>query len=186
MKNISPDLYRYIGDAKNSKIKFWRTLFFVPGYRFIFFLRKANRFKSTILIGLFFRIIVKRMENKFGFQISYKTKIGHGFYIGHWGTIVITHNAIIGKNCNINHLVTIGEASRGKLKGSPIIGDYVWIGAQSIIVGKINIGNNVLIAPGTFVNFDVPSNSIVIGNPGKIIPKEDATYGYINRVQKHF
>ena len=34
------------------------------------------------------------------------------------------------------------------------------------------IGNNVLIAPGAFVNFDVPENSIVIGNPGKIIPRD--------------
>ena len=38
---------------------------------------------------------------------------------------------------------------------------------------------NVLIAPGAFVNFDVPDNTIVLGNPGKIIPKSDATKGYI-------
>ena len=43
--------------------------------------------------------------------------------------------------------------------------------------------NDVLIAPLAYVNFNVPDHSIVIGNPGKIIPKENATQGYIqNRV----
>ena len=54
-------------------------------------------------------------------------------------------------------------------------------GANAVIVGKINIGNNVLIAPNSYVNFDVPDNSIVIGNPGKIIHKDNATEGYINK-----
>ena len=41
----------------------------------------------------------------------------------------------------------------------------------------------MLIAPLTYVNFDVPDHSIVIGNPVKIIPKEDATKDYVcNRV----
>ena len=54
------------------------------------------------------------------------------------------------------------------------------LGANAVIVGKINIGNNVLIAPGAYVNFDVPDNSIVIGNPGLIRQSPGATLGYIN------
>ena len=46
--------------------------------------------------------------------------------------------------------------------------------ANSVIAGGIHIGNNVLIAPGAFCNFDVPDNSIVIGNPGKIIPRDSS------------
>lgn len=46
-------------------------------------------------------------------------------------------------------------------------------------MGKVKIGNDVLIAPGAYVNFDVPDHSIVIGNPGKIISKQNATEGYI-------
>lgn len=46
--------------------------------------------------------------------------------------------------------------------------------ANSSIVCNVKIGNNVLIAPGAFVNFDVPDNSIVIGNPGKIIAREES------------
>ena len=47
--------------------------------------------------------------------------------------------------------------------------------------GEMALGRNVLIAPNAYVNFDVPDNSIVIGNPGKIIHKENATQDYINR-----
>ena len=49
-----------------------------------------------------------------------------------------------------------------------------------MIVGKIKIGNNVLIAHNAYVNIDVPNNSIVIGNPAAIHYKENATEGYIN------
>ena len=57
--------------------------------------------------------------------------------------------------------------------------DNCWSGTNAVIVGNVKIGKDVLIAPLTFVNFDVPDHSIVIGNPGKIIPKENATADYI-------
>ena len=51
-----------------------------------------------------------------------------------------------------------------------------------MIVGGITIGDDVLIAPNAFVNFDVPSHSVVVGNPAVVHPRENATEGYINRV----
>lgn len=85
----------------------------------------------------------------------------------------------MGNNINLHPGINIGQENRGKRKGSPKIGDKVWIGTNACIVGKIIIGNNVLIAPNSFVNFDVPDNSIVVGNPAKIIPNENATKDYI-------
>jgi serine O-acetyltransferase len=49
-----------------------------------------------------------------------------------------------------------------------------------MLLGNLNIGSDVIIAPNTFENFDVRSNSVVIGNPGKIIAKENPTKNYIN------
>ncbi|MGP1476848.1 MAG: serine O-acetyltransferase, partial [Phocaeicola sp.] len=74
---------------------------------------------------------------------------------------------------NISEGTLIGNA-QGKLAGVPTIGDNVCMNANSIIIGKCKIGNNVLIAPGAFVNFDVPDNSIVIGNPGRIIQRDSS------------
>jgi serine O-acetyltransferase len=115
---------------------------------------------------------------KYGFQIPESTKIGRGFRIVHFGMIVIHPLTIIGENFNISQGVTIGN-SQGKSSGTPIIGDNVCIQPNAVVVGGIKIGNNVLIAPNAFVNFDVPDNAIVIGNPGKIILKENPTAKFI-------
>lgn len=109
-----------------------------------------------------------------------KTNIGGGLYIGHPYCITINEKAVIGKNVNIHKGVTIGQENRGERKGTPVIGDEVWIGINSTIVGAIHIGNDVLIAPNAFVNCDIPDHSIVFGNPCIIKPKNNATEGYIN------
>lgn len=93
--------------------------------------------------------------------------------------ITINPKTIIGKNCNIHKGVTIGQENRGSRQGTPTIGNDVWIGINASIVGNINIGDNVLIAPNTYVNKDIPSNSIVFGNPCQIKFRANATENYI-------
>lgn len=175
------DIYRYYGNNKVSLI----SKMFVPfGLKYIKVWRKANNSyqkKSTIL-KKYYLFKLRKYEKKFHFQISPSAKIGYGLYIGHTGRVIINPKTIIGNNCNIGTGVTIGQENRGIRKGAPIIGDKVWIGNNSTIVGKISIGNNVLIAPNSFVNFNVPDNSVVLGNPGKIIYDENATSNYINNI----
>ena len=55
----------------------------------------------------------------------------------------------------------LGQIDFGAKAGVPRIGDNVFLGTNSIVVGKIKIGNDVLIVPGAYVNFDVPDHSIV-------------------------
>ena len=119
------------------------------------------------------------LSNRTKIQIPARTSIGEGLYIRHLGRIIINPDAKLGRNINISTGVTIGMENRGKRKGSPVICDNCWIRTNAVIVGNVRIGSDVLIAPLTYVNFDVPDHSIVIGNPGKIIPKENATADYI-------
>lgn len=114
-------------------------------------------------------------------EIPTSTKMGGGLYFGHFYNITINPHTVIGKNVNIHKGVTIGQENRGKRKGAPIIGNEVWIGVNSTIVGKITIGDDVLIAPNTYVNCDIPSHSIVFGNPCIIKPCNYATKDYICR-----
>ncbi len=171
---IKKDLHRY-----GALTSIFKGFIISEGFRYTYFLRKAHKYKKFSPLGLFYRLILKHLSYKYGFQIPAETEIGEGFYIGHFGTIVINGNAKIGKNCNIAHSTTIGQANKGPFKGCPTIGDMVWIGTGSVIVGNIKIGSNVLIAPNSFVNMNVPDNSLVIGNPAKIIYKENPTEGYI-------
>ena len=107
--------------------------------------------------------------------------IGEGFYVGHPYCITINPGTKIGKNVNIHKGVTIGQENRGERKGTPVIGDEVWIGINSTIVGAIHIGNDVLIAPNTFVNRDIPYHSVVFRNPCIIKHHDNATERYINK-----
>ena len=100
--------------------------------------------------------------------------------MGHPYNITVAADVKIGKNVNLHKGCTIGRENRGKREGVPTIGNNVAVGINSTIIGKITIGNDVMIAPNSFVNFDVPDHSIVVGNPGVIHHKENATENYIN------
>ena len=106
--------------------------------------------------------------------------IGNGLYIGHPYGITINKDARIGNYVNIHKGVTIGQENRGKRKGVPTIGSKVWIGINATIVGRVIIGDDVLIAPNTYINCDIPSHSIVFGNPAIIRHADNATEHYVN------
>lgn len=114
-------------------------------------------------------------------DISWRCSIGPGLYIGHAYCITINADAVLGENCNIHKGVTIGQENRGVRKGTPVIGNCVWIGINSTIVGNITVGDDVLIAPNTFVNCNIPSHSVVFGNPCIIKYRDNATSDYVNQ-----
>jgi serine O-acetyltransferase len=115
---------------------------------------------------------------KYGFDIGVGAQIGPGFYINHFGTVMINPRARLGSNINVAQGITIGVSYDGKV-GVPVVHDRVWIGANAIIVGGITIGEGAMIAPGAFVNFDVPSDAVVLGNPGRIVSNKGSAL-YIN------
>lgn len=82
----------------------------------------------------------------------------------------------IGENVAISENVTIWDSDvhdvkrEGHVKTMPInIGNHVWIGTNAIILKGVSIGDNAIVAAGSIVNRDVPSNALVAGNPAKII-----------------
>jgi len=180
---INSDLFRYTGDI--SSRSFLYHLLFNTGFRYSFILRKCSHFqkKKTFfgnLIYLIYYSLWYHYSVKYSIHIPPATKIGYGLYLGYGENITVTESAIIGNNVNLNHGAVIGRTNRGKKMGSPTIGDCVWIGTNAIVVGKISIGNNVLIAPLSQVHFDIPENSVVAGNPAKII-SSNGTDDYVTK-----
>lgn len=171
-KALLEDLYRYEGDGCKSLFIKLRYVFCVPGFTYVFFFRHVSQ-SCNKLTRFFWSICLHITKIITHIQIPASTKIGRGFRIVHFGHIVVNPDAIIGQNFNISQGCLIGNA-QGKREGAPVIGDNVCMNANSIIIGNARIGNNVLIAPGAFVNFDVPDNSVVIGNPGQIIPRDSS------------
>lgn len=182
-KYSKADLYRYTGKTDfKTFLKTWRSC---PEYRTISYFRAAQHYPGRTFMGYFFRYLLKKCYYKFHINLFPESTVGEGLFVGHFSNVGISPFATVGKNFNIGQGANIGQANRGRLKGAPTIGDCVWVGPNAIVVGNIKIGNNVLIAPGAFVNFDVPDNSMVIGNPGVIKPSLNATEGYIkNKVEE--
>lgn len=172
IRSCLEDLFRYEGAKCHSWFVQLRYILFTPCYRYTYIMRHAQEANNRIVCAFWF-LMLKRCSFKFGIQIPYQTKIGRGFRIAHWGHIVVNPESTIGEDCTIAQGVLLGNA-QGKHKGAPSIGNRCQIGANATVLGGVSLGDDVLVAPGAFVNFDVPSNSIVIGNPGKIIPRDSS------------
>ena len=129
-----------------------------------------------------YKALFRIWANRRGLELTANQQVGGGIYIGHAYNITINCRAKIGRNCNIHKGVVIGQVNRGPRKGYPTIGDRVWIGINSAIVGKVTIGDDVLIAPNSFVNVDIPPHSVVFGNPCIVKHRDWATEGYVNNI----
>ena len=147
---------------------------------FHFLYRKAAVVSFTPM-RLLYKALFRIWANRRGLEITANNQIG-GIYIGHAYNITINSRAKIGCNCNIHKGAVIGQANRGKRKGYPTIGNRVYIGINSVIVGKVTIGDDVMIAPNSFVNVDIPSYSDLFGNPCVIKHRDWATEEYVNNI----
>lgn len=95
-------------------------------------------------------------------------EIGGGFYMPHpYATILNAKR--IGRNFTCRQCTTVGNKYDGDNINIPVIGDNVTLGANVVIIGGIRIGDNVTIGAGSVVVKDIPENSVVVGNPAKII-----------------
>ena len=144
----------YPGAEKNFNL--FIALLNLPEYRSVLYYR----------IGRYSRLIQWVAKGQFALTI-HCTKIDLGLVIQHGHSTRIGAKSI-GRDCQIWHNVTIGtnKSHSGKF---PTIGDNVKICTGSIVIGDITIGNNAIIGAGSVVVKDVPANSVVAGNPAKII-----------------
>jgi serine O-acetyltransferase len=179
---VLSDLYRLTGNKRTSSLLF--QLLAGESYKYIFWMRTCRYAESHRILKatvyLFARLILRRYTYKFGISVPFRAEIGSGFYIGHFGGIVVHPKCRIGKNCNLSQGVTLGQANRGRNKGYPVIGDNVYLGPGAKIVGAVTVGNNAAIGANAVVTRDVPDNAVVVGVPGKVISLVGSE-GYVNR-----
>ncbi|MBR4749369.1 MAG: serine acetyltransferase [Abditibacteriota bacterium] len=164
-KLIKEDLSRY------EVLTPWLRLFHIS-------LRKAQYSKNP-LERKFYSALFSLLRRQQHMLIWPEGKIGRGLCMIHAFGAGVNAAAELGDNVTLHQFVAIGQENRGKRKGAPILGNRVWVGPGAVVVGRIHIGDDVLIAPNSYVNCDVPSHSIVMGNPCRIIPRDNATEGYV-------
>lgn len=180
---VLSDLYRITGRADANTLV--RYLLIGGVYKYTFWLRTCQYTRKgglkKLLAYPFARLILHRLMYKYGVAIGIQTDFDSGFYIGHFGGIVVNGRCKIGKNCNISQGVTLGQTNRGKYAGCPTLGDNVYIGPGAKVIGAVKIGNNVAIGANCVVTKDVPDNAVVVGVPGRVISQEGSA-GYVNNI----
>jgi serine O-acetyltransferase len=178
---VMSDLYRHCGNTR------WRSLIYhlawVPGFKYMFWLRTAAFTRHHVTLWFFHaiaRLALRKLSFRYGIQISYDTDIGPGFYIGHWGTIVVHSKVRIGRNCNISHDVTIGMTFGGKNPGCPVLGNNVYVASGARILGNISIGNGAAVGANAVVTKSIHDMAVAVGIPAQVRSSEGSGNYVVN------
>lgn len=171
-KNLRADFERYNAKTLKEKIYvlfeqgFWAVAVYRLG-------RWATGVKIPV-IGFLLRFLAflmfKFIEMTTGISIPASAKIGKGFYVGHFGGIVLHSDVVMGENCSIGPGVLIGTRGVGS-KGVAVIGNNVYIGVGAKVLGKITIGNYVKIGANAVVVSNLPDGVTAVGIPARIVAK---------------
>jgi serine O-acetyltransferase len=152
----------------------FRTFILRPEYTFVRSLRLAEllldlseSFWLLYPVFLIYRILFQRKSERLGFVIPLRV-FGPGLSIAHIGTITVNSDARVGSFCRIHPGVVIG-AVRGE---APVIGDYVFLGPNSCVVGPIALGDRCHVGPNCVVATDLKSDSKVFPHRPHVVEKQ--------------
>ncbi|BAY81958.1 serine O-acetyltransferase [Calothrix parasitica NIES-267] len=158
---------------RDPAAKNWlEVLFLYPGPQAIVLYRIANLLHK---VGIFFlpRLISHLARFLTGIEIHPAARIGKGVFIDHGMGVVIGETAVVGDYCLLYQGVTLGGTGKEKGKRHPTLGRNVTVGAGAKVLGNINIGSNARVGAVSVVLKDIPSNSTVVGIPGRIVAQRD-------------
>ena len=164
LANIRADLRAHQGNWAAQG--FWALVVYRFG-RWRYTVRPALLRKCC---SLAYKILFKGVQIVTGIELPCEAVVGRNFVIDHFGGIIISGYARFGDNCRIRNGVVVG-LRRLDDKTAPTIGNDVDIGSGAKILGRITIGDNVLIGANAVVLCDVPAGSIAVGVPAVVKPR---------------
>jgi len=161
-KNIREDWQTYERDITRQ------GLWVMVVYRFGRWRYTINHRWMRGPFSFLYRLFYLLVQILTGIELPCEVKLGRRFRIDHFGGIVVSGDVTFGDDVIIRQGVTVGLKHTG-IRGSPTIGNRVDIGAGAKILGPIQIGDDVVIGANAVVIQDVPSHSMAVGVPAKVI-----------------
>lgn len=145
------------------------VLLFNRGFHALLFYRVSNiLYKSKL--SVIAMIITRIIHILYAIDISYKSTIRGGVQIIHGVGLVIGEGCVIESGCILYQNVTLGIRDRCR-GGFPVIEKNSTICAGAVLLGNIIVGEGAVIGANAVVLNDVPSNSVAVGNPARILNK---------------
>jgi len=161
-------------DRDPAAVNILEVLLLYSGLHALIAYRISNKL-FRLKLPLIPRLISQLARIFTGIEIHPGATVGKGLFIDHGMGVVIGETSVIGDNVTMYQGVTLGGTGKERGKRHPTIGNNVVIGGGAKILGNITIGNNVNIGANAVVIRDVPTNSTVVGIPGRIARREGKT-----------
>ena len=138
--------------------------------------------------GNIFRLIHLTRLRLLGVKIGRNTMISLGAKIDvHRGKVSIGDNCLITSGVKIlshdgaSRMINIDDFGNGEV----VIGSNIFIGVNAVILKGVPVGDNSVIGAGAIVSKNVPPQSLVVGNPGKVIRKLEGPFPILNDHKTH-
>jgi cysteinyl-tRNA synthetase len=141
------------------------------GFHAVFIHRITHRLWK-LNVPLLPRLLSQLARFLTGIEIHPAARIGTGIFIDHGAGVVIGETAEVGEGCLLYQGVTLGGTGKEKGKRHPTLGKDVVVGAGTKILGNITVGDYVKIGANSVLLRSVPDHSIVVGVPGRVIKKK--------------
>ena len=140
-----------------------------PTLRFVIMLRvaewlTASRAPLARLGGPLARARLMRRGIRLGFTIPIGV-CGPGLALPHWGAIVISNHARIGRNARIHSGVNVG----GTPHAAPVVGDDCYLGPGAKVFGAVELGDRCVVGANAVVTKSFPAGSVLVGIPARVI-----------------
>ena len=178
------DRYRLKPRSRLGVIAFNQGLWACAVYRFFQPLVRHRRPGVRRIAHLASIPAKKWIEVVAGISLPAQCEIGPGLYISHFGNVIVSPRARLGRNCNLGHGVTIGSGGRGEkdganLEGVPVIGDRVYVGPGACLFGPIRVGHDASVGANAVVTHSLQDRDVAVGVPARVVSHK-GSFDYVH------
>jgi len=119
-------------------------------------------------LSLIYRWAFRRCRNRYGIELPYSVALGRRVVVEHQGGIVVHGRTVIGDDCVIRQNCTLGIRRMDALGDAPVLARGVQLGAGSVVLGRVRLGENAQVGANAVVLIDVPAGGLAIGVPARL------------------